>query len=150
MNDHPMAADGLPDHVRRCRESFERQPIMATLRASLAVPEPGLALVEIQFDPGLLQQTGYFHAGVAATIADSAGGFAALSMMPTGSEVLAVEFKINYLAPGRGDRLRATARCLKSGRTLSICTVAVHALDGDREVHTAQMQQTVMRIADPG
>lgn len=149
MTDHPIEADGLPDHVRRCRESFDRQPIMATLKASLAVPEPGLAIVEIPADPGLLQQTGFFHAGVAATIADSAGGFAALSLMPAGSEVLAVEFKINYLAPGRGDRLRATARCLKPGRTLSISTVAVHALDGDREVHTAQMQQTLMRIAAP-
>ncbi len=149
MTDLPTAADETPDYRRRCRESFARQPILATLKATLTVPEPGLAIVEIPHDPGLLQQTGFFHAGVAATIADSAGGFAALSLLPPGSEVLAAEFKINYLAPGRGERLRATGRCIKAGRTLSICTVAVHALDGGREVHTAQMQQTVMRIAEP-
>ena len=139
----------VPDYERRCRDSFARQSIMQTFGATLTVPEPGLAVVEMPFHTGLLQHTGVLHAGVVATLADSAGGFAALSRLPAGSEVMAVEFKINYLAPGFGDRVWATGRCLKSGRTLCICAVEVHAADGDRIAHVAQMQQTIIRIAAP-
>jgi uncharacterized protein (TIGR00369 family) len=152
MNDRSAGdpAGPLPAFARACHESFARQTILATFQARLSVPEPGVAVLEMPFQPSLTQQNGYLHAGVAATLADSAGGFAALSRLPDGSEVLAVEFKINYLAPARGDRLRATGRCLKAGRTLSICRVEVESLDGDRAVLSASMQQTLMRVAaDP-
>ena len=135
------------DFEARCRESFERQAIMKTFGAALTVVKPGYCEIEIAFNPALTQQTGYMHAGVAATIADNAGGYAAYTLMPPDSEVLAVEFKINYLAPGTGERLRAVARCLRCGRTLGINEIEVFAVTGGEQQLIAKMQQTVIRVA---
>ncbi len=140
------AMTGGDDFEARCRESFGRQAIMRTFGAELTVVKPGHAEIEMAFNPALTQQTGYMHAGVAATIADNAGGYAAFTLMPPDSEVLAVEFKINYLAPGMGDRLRAVARCVKCGRTLGINEIDVFAVIGDEQQLIAKMQQTVIRV----
>ena len=72
------------------------------------------------------------HAGVVAAIADSAAGYAALSLMPAGSEVLTVEYKLNLLAPAEGDLLIARGRVLRAGRTLTVCEA-----DGRRRARTA-------------
>ncbi|MCB9947677.1 MAG: PaaI family thioesterase [Rhodospirillaceae bacterium] len=143
-----MSAPSLPtdDFEARCRENFGRQQIMRTFGAELTVIRPGYCEIEMPFNPALTQQTGFMHAGVTATIADNAGGYAAYSLMPPDSEVLAVEFKINYLAPGIGDRLRAVARCLKCGRTLGINEIEVYGLvDGEARL-IAKMQQTTIRV----
>ena len=65
------------------------------------------------------------HAGVVAAIADSAAGYAAMSLAPEGSEVLTVEFKLNLLAPAAGDLLIARGRVLRAGRTLTVCEARV-------------------------
>ena len=110
-----------PGFAARVRDSFARQAVMAYLGATLTRVEPGLVEIELPFRPELTQQHGYFHGGVVATIADSAAGYAAYSMMPAGSSVLSVEYKINMLAPADGDRLRATGRVIRPGRTLTVC-----------------------------
>ena len=136
-----------PDFERRCRESFDRQTIMRTFGAALTVLKPGFCEIEMPFNPALTQQNGYLHAGVAATLADNAGGYAAYSLCSPDDDILAVEFKINLMAPSIGDHLRAVGRCLKGGRTLSINEVEVYAVTGDRERLVAKMLQTTIRIA---
>jgi uncharacterized protein (TIGR00369 family) len=73
----------------------------------------------------LCQQRGFLHGGLSATLADTAGGYAAFSMMPAGSTPLTVEFKINFMAPAVGDVLIAEAHVLRSGRTLTVVDVDV-------------------------
>lgn len=117
-----------PDFADRVRASFNRQRFMALLGASLTRVEPGSVDVEIPFRAELTQQHGYFHAGVTSTLADNAGGYAGYTLFPVDSSVLTVEFKINLIAPARGNRLCATGRVVKHGRTLTICAFEVYAL----------------------
>lgn len=90
--------------------------------ARLASISPGRCEIELPFREDLTQQNGYFHAGVVTTILDSACGFAAYSLMPQGSGVLSVEFKVNLVAPADGRLLRAAAEIKRAGRTLTVCT----------------------------
>jgi uncharacterized protein (TIGR00369 family) len=124
-------------------ESFQRQKFMATLGAKLIRVEAGEVDIELPWTAALEQQTGSAHAGAITAIADSACGYAALTMMPAGSEVVSVEFKINLLAPARGERFVARGRVVRSGRTLTICTADVVAFPG--EVTIATMLGTMIR-----
>lgn len=117
-----------PDFQARVCASFARQGVMRTIGAALSRVEPGLVTIELPYRPELSQQHGYFHAGMTSTIADSAAGYAAYSLFPADSSVLTVEFKINLLAPADGERLIATGRVKKPGRTLTICEFEVVAL----------------------
>lgn len=126
--DAPRPID--PDFVARVRNSFDRQGFMALLGATLTRVEPGHVEIEVPFRADLTQQHGYFHAGVTSTIADTAGGYAGYTLFPADSSVLTVEFKINLIAPAHGNRLSATGRVIKRGRTLTICAFEVHALSG--------------------
>lgn len=126
---------------------------MATCGARLVSIAPGEVVLELDFRQDLTQQHGYLHAGVATAVADSACGYAALSLMPPGQAVLSVEFKTNLLAPARGQRFRATGRVVRAGRTLTVCTAEVVSLEeGTPEpVMVAVMQATMMSVVDrPG
>ena len=136
-----------PNWEIRCHASFEAQPIARTLGIRIARLEPGVCEMRMAFRPELAQQHGFFHAGMVSMLADNAGGYAAYTLMPAGSEVLAVEFKINLMAPAKGEEMIARARVAKSGRTLTVSSIEVAMLDGGREVEVALMQQTCMALA---
>lgn len=136
------------EFATKVRESFARQKVMALLGAELTEVEPGRTVIELPYRDDLVQQHGYFHAGVVATIVDSAGGYAAFTLMPQGSSVVSVEFKIHMLAPADGDRLFATGRVVRAGRTLTVCELAVDVRkDGTRRA-CAWGSQTVFCLAD--
>jgi uncharacterized protein (TIGR00369 family) len=127
------------------RESLGRQSFLRLLGAEATVVEPGRVVLELPFREDLCQQNGFLHAGVLTSIADSACGYAALTLMPAGSDVLSVEFKVNLLAPGRGERFRADAHVVRSGRTLTVCQAQVLALTpGQPDVMAALMQATMI------
>ena len=132
------------DWETRVRESFGRQGLMRHLDARLTRVEPGLVEIELPFRAEVTQQHGYFHAGATSSIADTAGGYAAYSLFPADSSVLTVEFKINLIAPAKGDRLRAVGEVIKPGRTLAICDLKVFAISGDREALCAIGLQTLI------
>ncbi len=132
-----------PDWRARCLAVIERQPICRTLGIRLTAVEPGFCEMRMPFRADLTQQHGFFHAGMVSTLADTAGGMAARTLMPAEAEVLAVEFKINFMAPAKGDEMIARARVVKPGRTLTITQVEIAMLDGEAEKDCALMQQTV-------
>ena len=119
---------------------------MATLGARIVSVAPGEVLIELPWTEELGQQHGVLHAGAVASIADSACGYAALSLMPPGSAVMSVEFKVNLLAPGRGDRFVARGRVRRAGRTLSVCEGTVKAVEGSEEREVAIMTATMIRL----
>jgi uncharacterized protein (TIGR00369 family) len=137
-----------PDFERRVRESFGRQKFMATLGATLDVVRAGEVQIGFSHRDELTQQHGYLHAGVLASVADSACGYAALSLMEQGCGVLSVEFKINMLAPAVGARFVAIGRVVRSGRTLTVCSGEVRAADGTSLI--AMMQATMMAVRGTG
>lgn len=88
------------------------------------------------FDERLCQQHGYFHAGVTTSIADSAAGYAALSLFAKGLGVLTSEFKLNLLNPATGPVLVARGAVVKPGRLLSVCRADVFG-GADCAIHVA-------------
>jgi uncharacterized protein (TIGR00369 family) len=133
-----------PDFAARVRASFDRQRFMATLGARLVRIEPGLCEIELDHRADLAQQHGYLHAGACASIADSAGGYAAYSLMPTGSSVLSVEFKVNLLEPAQGERFVARGCVVRAGKRLSVCRIEVEAWRAGTAKTCLLGQQTVI------
>lgn len=133
-----------PDFERRVRTSFARQAAMGLIGATMTAVEPGRCIIELPVRGDLTQQHGFVHGGIVGMIADSAGGYAAYTLMPADASVLTVEYKVNMLAPAKGERLVAVGSVLKPGRTLSIVRADVFAIDAGGEKLIAAMQQTLM------
>jgi len=133
-----------PAFEQRVRDGFAAQALMRTLGATLASVTPGEVRIELPRRDDLTQQNGFLHAGVVTAVVDSACGFAALSLMAPGADVLSVEFKVNLLAPAAGERFVATGRVVRSGRTLTICAGDLVALRDGAEVHVATMLATMI------
>lgn len=136
-----------PDWESVVRASFARQGMMTTLGAEIVGLDPGRCRIAAPIRPETSQQHGYAHAGLGWTIGDSAAGYAALSLMERGSEVLTVEMKINLLAPAAGARLVAEGRVLRPGRRLMVVASDIHAEDGDgARRHVATMLGTMIPL----
>jgi len=133
-----------PAYARRVRASFARQGAMTLIGALMDELAPGYCAISVVPRPELQQQHGYVHAGIVATLVDSAGGFAGFTLFPADSSVLTVEFKLNLLAPAAGDRLVAEGFVVKPGRTLVITRGEVHAEAGGKRTLVAMMQQTLI------
>lgn len=139
-----------PGYAQVVRESFARQSMMTTLGARITGLAPGAVELTAPFAARFTQQNGFWHAGAVASLADSANGYAALSLAPPDHDVLAVEFKINLLAPARGSAFRAAGRVLRPGRTLTVCLAEVLATDAGTETLIATMLSTIiLRPAGP-
>ncbi len=130
---------------RRVRESFARQRVMQLLGANLRRVEPGAIDIVLPFREELTQQNGYLHAGILTTIADSACGYSACTLMPAGADVLSVEFKVNLLRPAMGEMFVAEARVLKAGKTLTVARCDVHAWTAAESKLVATMLATIIR-----
>ncbi|WP_254448946.1 PaaI family thioesterase [Thalassococcus sp. S3] len=120
---------------------------MTTLGARMMEIDEGKVAIEAAIGSQVLQQHGAAHAGLAFSIGDSAAGYAALTVLPPDQEVVTAEIKVNFLAPARGDMLRATGHVIKPGRRLVIVTAEVHAIAGDQETLIALMQGTMVPVA---
>jgi len=133
-----------PAYAARVRASFARQKAMDLIGARLTVVEPGYTEIALAYRDDLTQQKGFVHGGILGMIADSACGYAAYSLMPATSSLVTVEYKINILAPARGD-LVARGQVIRPGRTLTVTRGEIFSADG---THVASMQQTLMMLAD--
>lgn len=133
----------------RVRDSFARQRIMRLLGADIAEVRPGQVEITLPFRDDLTQQHGYVHAAAVTGIADSACGYAALTLMEPGREVLSVEYKLNLLAPAVGDRFIAVGRVLRPGRTLTVGAAEVYAEQGGERKLIAAMQATMIAVSSP-
>jgi len=133
-----------PAYAARVRASFARQKAMDLIGARLTVVEPGYTEIALAYRDDLTQQKGFVHGGILGMIADSACGYAAYSLMPATSSLVTVEYKINILAPARGD-LVARGQVIRPGRTLTVTRGEIFTADG---THVASMQQTLMMLAD--
>ena len=135
-----------PAFKDRIQASFARQGLMATLGGVLTKVEPGLVEITLTPSPAVSQQHGFVHAGAVTSIADTAAGYAALSLMPPGTGVLSAEFKINLTAPATGNLLRAQGRVIKAGRTLTFAQTEVFAESAGGEKLVALLTATMMTV----
>lgn len=130
--------------IEEAKKSFEKQGFMKTLGAKIIAIEEGMVKIECSLQKELTQQHGFFHAGVITSIADSACGYAALTTMPEGSDVLSVEFKTNLLKAANAKKIIATGKVVKSGRTLVFCEAKI--TDDKEEIIFATLQGTMICI----
>ena len=136
-----------PDYEDRVRTSFARQQVMATIGAELTSVTPGIVEIELPYASELTQQHGFLHAGIISTALDSACGYAAYSMMPADAAVLTIEFKVNLLAPGKGERFLFRGSVTKPGRTIIVADGQAYAISADGEAKLiATMTGTMMTI----
>jgi uncharacterized protein (TIGR00369 family) len=142
----PQFEPKTPDYAARVQDSFARQGAMATLGASLGDIQPGRVVIEMAWAAGLSQQHGFLHAGMVATALDSACGYAGFTLMPADAGVLTIEYKINLLAPAKGQRFRMVGQVVKPGRTVTVTEGRAYAIDDGREKLIATMGATLMTI----
>jgi uncharacterized protein (TIGR00369 family) len=133
-----------PHFAERVRASFALQHAMALIRATLSVVEHGRTEIHLPHWSGVEQQHGFVHGGVVGMIADSAAGYAAMTVVPAAASVLTVEYKMNLMAPADGDHLVAHGRVIRAGRTLIVTQGEVFAVKDGHETPCALMQQTIM------
>jgi uncharacterized protein (TIGR00369 family) len=136
-----------PDFEQRVRSSFDRMTVNRTLGCELVSVGPGTCVIRMPRHPEFCQQHGFMHAGITTTLADTAAGYAAYSLMPADSSVVSVEFKINLLAPAVGDAFEARARVDRPGRQLTVVRSEVVAIQDGKETTVALMQATMMCLA---
>jgi len=139
-----------PHFAERVRASFDRQNAMELIQASMPVIEHGRTEIHLPHWSGVEQQHGFVHGGVVGMIADSAAGYAAMTMVSPTASVLTVEYKMNLMAPADGDHLIARGKVVRAGRTLIVTQAEVFAVKDGRESQCALMQQTIMVMHDKG
>jgi uncharacterized protein (TIGR00369 family) len=137
-----------PTFAEEIQRSFNQQTVMSLIGAELTRIEPGIIEITLPYRADLAQQHGYLHAGIVTTIADSACGYAAYSLMPPNSEVLSVEFKVNLLRPAKGEMFSAVAEVVKAGKTLTVVRGDVFGIEGDRRDLIATMLGTMICLRD--
>jgi uncharacterized protein (TIGR00369 family) len=142
----PTFAAADPSFEERVRESFSRLTLMRTIGARLLKVLPGEIDIDLAVRDGLTQQHGYVAAGIVTAIVDTACGFAAMSLMPAGSGVVTVEYKVNFISPARGERLLAQGRVVKPGRSLTVCTGDVYEVSGTAPKPVATMLATMVAL----
>ena len=136
-----------PTFAEEIKQSFAKQTIMALIGAELTRVDAGIVEITLPYRADLAQQHGYLHAGIVTTIADSACGYAAYSLMPPNSEVLSVEFKVNLLRPAKGEMFSAVAEVVKTGKTLTVVRADVYGLEQDRRDLVATMLGTMICLS---
>ncbi len=136
----------MDDLERRLRDSFARQTMMQTFGATMVTAGLGRVVIAAPVASHVLQQQGAAHAALAFGLGDSAAGYAALSVLPQGSEVVTVEMKINLLAPAVGDRLVAEGRVVRPGRRIVVVGAEVWAESGEVRKHVATLLGTMVPV----
>ena len=136
-----------PEFSTKVRASFAAQGLMTTLDARLAAVEPGRVVIEMPMGPSITQQQGLFHGGAIGAIGDSAGGYASLTLMPASSEVVTVEYKINFVRPATGQLLRAEGQVLRAGKSITVARIDVQSVSDGVATTVALLQATFMRVA---
>lgn len=129
------------------RSSFGQQGLMNTLGASLESISSGSVEIALVPRAEVSQQHGFVHAGAVCAIADSAAGYAALTLMPAEAGVLTAELKINLMAPAIGDRIVARGRVVKAGRALTVAQTEVFAETGGQSKLIALLTATLVTVA---
>ena len=134
------------NYIEKVRASFSKQQFMDFIGARLAEVQPGYCEIHLDYKPELSQQDGYFHGGIIGTIADNAGGYAAHTLMPANHSVLTVEYKINLVAPGKGEKLIGCGQVLKPGRTLTTCRTEVFVIEKGNKKLCATSLMTLISL----
>ncbi|WP_222105905.1 PaaI family thioesterase [Paraburkholderia sp. BCC1886] len=136
----PLSPD-FPAHVVA---NYDKLNAMRLIKATLTNIEEGAVEVHVPHWDGIEQQHGYIHGGIVGMIADTAAGFAAMTVTPADASVLTVEYKLNFVAPSKGEKLIARGAVIRAGQTLIVTKADVYGIAAGVETLCAVMQQTII------
>ena len=136
-------SDAVGERIRR---SFSRQGAMRTLSAELTSVSQGVVEIEMPFDEKLTQQHGFLHAGVISAVLDTACGYAAYSVIDADASILTIEFKVNLMSPGRGDRFLFRGEVTKPGSNIIVADGRGYAISDGPAKLIATMTGTMMVV----
>ncbi len=134
------------DLYDRLKPIIESQKFLSHLGVEITELSVGYGEITLNYDERWSQQNGFFHGGVVGTLADNSAGLAGTTTMPEGSNCLTAEYKLNLLAPAKGDRLIARAKVIKSGRTLVVAESNIYSQTGTEERHVATALVTLVAV----
>ncbi|WP_296177887.1 PaaI family thioesterase [uncultured Brevundimonas sp.] len=132
------------ERLTAIQSSFAQQGLLKGLGASLVELRPGRCALELPFSQAVTQQQGFFHGGAIGALADAAGGYAAMSTASDGTEVLTLEYKINFLRPAAGEAVIATGEVLRAGRSIIVTRIDVHVRRDGELILCAAAQQSIV------
>jgi uncharacterized protein (TIGR00369 family) len=132
-----------PNYQDRVRNIFQKANFIRLLEIQVESITLGELRTFVDIQDKHLQQNGYVHAGVISTLADHSAGGAAGTLIGEKQVVLTLEFKINLLRPGIGNRLRCESKVFYHGATVIVVNSDVFALHKNREKHVAKATVTL-------
>jgi uncharacterized protein (TIGR00369 family) len=135
-----------PDYQAQVRAYFQQSPFMQDIGAYLIGLGPGWCECGLDIAPRHMQHSGVVHAGVQTTLADNACGAAAGTLIGADDMILSIEFKVNLLRPGVGEKLFCRAEVLKPGQSFSVIEAEVFALQGEERKLTLKMLATMVSL----
>lgn len=136
------------DYRQRIEKSFRRQGVVQAIKADLSRIEHRLVEIELPFHPKLTQQHGILHAGVIAAALDTACTYAAYTIIAPESSLLTIEFKVNLMSPGRGERFLFRGEITKPGSNIIVADGRAYALSDGPAKLIASMTGTMMVMKD--
>lgn len=136
------------DFENRLRASFARQRAMQTIGAILTAVEPGAVEIELPFNAELTQQHGFMHGGIVAAALDSACGYAAYTLMPADAAVLSIEYKVNMLAPAKGELIKIRAEVKRAGQNITVSAADAWALENGHSKLVSTMLATIICLRE--
>lgn len=134
------------DFRSRIRDSFDSQGAMHLIGAELTRIQPGIVEIELDYDPKLTQQHGFLHAGIISAALDSACSYAAYSLIDEEASILTIEFKVNLMSPGRGERFLFRGEVTKPGTNIIVADGRAYAVGDGPAKLIASMTGTKMVI----
>ena len=143
-NSSPPFQSANPAWAARVARELNAQGVTPLLDIAIDHQEPGRVTLSMPITPQIVQQYQVVHGGMVTVIADSASGLAGISLLPPADGVLSIEFKINLLGPGRGQRMIARGEVIKAGRTVIVSKADVYCVDNGVETHTAILTNTLL------
>ncbi len=141
-----MSSTDIGDFRERIGQSFARQGAMATIGAELMRIEQAMVEIELPFDPKLTQQHGLLHSGVLSTALETACTYAAYTTVAPDVSLLTIEFKVNLMSPGRGERFLFRGEITKPGSTIIVADGRAYAIGDGPAKLIASMTGTMMVI----
>jgi uncharacterized protein (TIGR00369 family) len=140
MTDFPAIAAAI-------RTTLEGQGFTRLVGAEVVAVEPGVVVMALNRRDEVLQQNGLFHGGAIAYLIDNATTAAAATVIARAERsVLTAEYKVNFVAPSKGDRLTCRAEVLKRGRMLTVVEAKVTCRTDGAEKLVAVALATIAHV----
>ncbi len=100
----------------------------------------------LELRPEHMQQDGFVHAGVIATMADHTAGYAAFTLVSEEYRILTIEFKINFFKPAAGNRIVCRSRVINRGKTVIVSESEVFSVSEGMEKRVSKAMVTLMAV----